>query len=455
MPVLGGTPQRVLEDIDSAVSFSPDRQRFTFIRGFPKDGRNYVMIANADGSGVRQLAAAESQAQVMLNAPAWSPDGKTMVASARSLEGGPHSLVLEVEASTGRTKPIGGRWVNVSDTAWMPDGRSFLLVASDFATTQTTQLWQVSYPGGERRRVTLDLNNYSGVTVSNDGTAVASVQNEVESSLQVGPASDFAKASRVSGGRERSDGAMGISWTGDGRVVFGSRASGLPRIWIADADGRNARQLSNVPVGGAASPRAPASGDFVVFQQFSEKGLHIARIGLNGADLKQLTDGLGEFNAVVSPDGKWVYYNAFTETRLKVERVSADGGQASTMEGPTGFTIYAISPDGNTLLGNAWDDAARRSSLAQLPVGGGAPKLLNLPVAGFRRGRLTGSSISYVDFVDDQAVLMAREPDRGVSRTLHSFGSNRLFGFAWSHDGRKIAFGQGTVSSDVVLITGK
>ena len=158
--------------------------------------------------------------------------------------------------------------------------------------------------------------------------------------------------------------------------------------------------------------------------------------------MKQLTEGLGEFNAVVSPDGKWVYYNAFTETRLKVERVSADGGQATTIEGPTGFTIYAISPDGNTLLGNAWDDAARRSSLAQLPVEGGTPKLLNLPVAGVPSWAPAGKTISYVDFVDAQAVLMARDPDRGVSRTLHSFGSNRLFGFAWSHDGRKIAFGR-------------
>jgi hypothetical protein len=145
--------------------------------------------------------------------------------------------------------------------------------------------------------------------------------------------------------------------------------------------------------------------------------------------LKQLTDGLGEFNAVVSPDGKWVYYNAFTETRLKVERVSADGGQA--------------------------DDAARRSRLAQLPVEGGTSNLLNLPVAGVPSWAPDGKTISYVDFVDDQAVLMARDPDRGASRTLHSFGSNRLFGFAWSHDGRKIAFGQGTVSSDVVLITRK
>src|SRR4030095_12701094 len=116
-----------------------------------------VMVANADGTGVRQLGTADGQKQVMLSGPVWSPDGKVIIAPARSLEGRAHSLFLECEAGTGQSKPVGGRWANVSDSAWMPDGRSFLAVAADFAATRT-QLWQVSYPSGERRRVTMDLN---------------------------------------------------------------------------------------------------------------------------------------------------------------------------------------------------------------------------------------------------------------------------------------------------------
>ena len=33
IPVLGGSPQRVLEDIDSRISFAPDGERFTFVSG--------------------------------------------------------------------------------------------------------------------------------------------------------------------------------------------------------------------------------------------------------------------------------------------------------------------------------------------------------------------------------------------------------------------------------------
>src|SRR4029453_16473442 len=111
-----------------------------------------------------------------------------------------------------------------------------------------------------------------------------------DSSLWIAPASDFGKASRISGSRERSDGSMGIAWTNDGRIVYGSGARGSSQIWVADADGLNARQLSNIR-GAATLPAIPAAGDFVVFQQFSDKGIHIARMALNGSDVKQLTTG--------------------------------------------------------------------------------------------------------------------------------------------------------------------
>ena len=51
----------------------------------------------------------------------------------------------------------GKGWGAFDDLAWMPDGRSFLLDGISPGLT-TQQIWQVSYPGGEARRVTNDLN---------------------------------------------------------------------------------------------------------------------------------------------------------------------------------------------------------------------------------------------------------------------------------------------------------
>jgi Tol biopolymer transport system component len=461
VPVLGGTPTRVLDDIDSRVSFSPDGRQFVFARGVPGATQNLVMIANADGSGARSLAAAvpsggQSVAAaggngfIALDAPSWSPDGKSITVPARSLEEGPHSVVLVFDATSGQSRTIGGKWANLQDTVWMPDGRSFLIVAAELSAPQSQQIWQVTYPAGERHRVTVDLNNYSSVTVSNDGRTIATVQNEVNSSIWVAPATDIAKATQISQGTGKGEGVQGLAWTGDGRLVFGSRASGSPQIWISDADGRNARQVTSTE-GIATSPSMPVSGDFVVFQQYIGLGLHIYRIGLNDGLPKQLTTGPGESVPTVSPDGQWVYYNVFSAGPRHAVRVPANGGSPTILDG-TGLNVLGVSPDGSTLLGTAWDATARRSSLAIVPVTGGPPKLLGLPVVTAPAWAPDGKAITYIDFVDGRAALKRHDVTTGVSTLLYTFPRDRLFAFAWSPDGKRIALGRGSVSSDVVVI---
>ena len=75
--VLGGGARVVLEDVDTAVSFSPDGQQFAFIRGMPDDGKSAIVVANADGSGARRADRPPAgRSTFPLQGIAWSPDGK-------------------------------------------------------------------------------------------------------------------------------------------------------------------------------------------------------------------------------------------------------------------------------------------------------------------------------------------------------------------------------------------
>src|SRR6202041_690245 len=79
MPVLGGTPRQLLHDVYRPISFSPDGKQFALIR-INASGNPEVRIANSDGSADRLLATLPMGPFVY--GAAWSPDGKTIAASA-------------------------------------------------------------------------------------------------------------------------------------------------------------------------------------------------------------------------------------------------------------------------------------------------------------------------------------------------------------------------------------
>jgi hypothetical protein len=72
---LGGTPRKLLFDVDTAVTFSPDGRQLAFIRGYPQLGEWALMVANADGSSERS-SRSRNRAASGPRQPSWSLDGK-------------------------------------------------------------------------------------------------------------------------------------------------------------------------------------------------------------------------------------------------------------------------------------------------------------------------------------------------------------------------------------------
>jgi Tol biopolymer transport system component len=108
LPTLGGSPVRLLEDVDTAITFSPDRTRFAFLRGIPAESVAVLMVANADGTQVRELArATPPDSFATFGNLAWSPDGRTLLVSGQS--GRLKSLVIfAVDTRTGDVRAVGG-----------------------------------------------------------------------------------------------------------------------------------------------------------------------------------------------------------------------------------------------------------------------------------------------------------------------------------------------------------
>jgi Tol biopolymer transport system component len=452
IPALGGSPSRVIEDIDSRITFSPDGRQVAFMRGKPAQGRDYLMIANADGSGIRELATLEPPDGFQRNAPSWSPDGRRIVAGGQSLRDGPHFLSFVVDVATGKATSVGGRWAFLQDIEWMPDGGSFVVSAVDFGG-QSPQLWQVTYPEGNRRRLTNDLNNYIGVSVSADGRSISTIQAESMSNIWVVPTDAPDRATQITNGRGRGDGLPGLGWTPDARIIFTSSVSGSPQIWIMDADGGNQRQLTNDTTP-SMSPVMTRDGHFVIYRKWEQGGMNLRRMALDGSDARALTTSGSAFNPVVGPDPSWVFFYSSVSGKPSPFKVSVEGGDPVALS-DTYFQPLDVSPDGKQLLGAGWDVKARRASLATLAVTGGAPATLGLPVTAGASWAPDGRSITYVDVRNDAVNIWMRDPATGNARQLTRFNAENIRGFAWSPDGKRLAVARGWNFSDVVLLNAK
>jgi Tol biopolymer transport system component len=330
----------------------------------------------------------------------------------------------------------------------MPGGTSFVTTVPDLGTF-VPQVWEIAFPSGDRHRITNDLNRYIGASVSADARALVTVQQETVSNLWVvPPAGDMAKGKAITTGRGRGDGVNGLSWTPDGRIVFGSVASGRPEVWIVNADGTGAQQLTNDEAP-SLQPTVTPDGRFVLFQRFRSDGMDVWRAGVDGSDARALTTTGSAFGPVAGPDGAVYFYSPATGVPT-AHRISIDGGTPVKLA-DSYFRPVAVSPDGTLLLGVGWDPTARRSAVATLPVSGGQPTLIpDIPVT-LTTWMPDGKGVTFAQVSDGALTIFAAPLAGGTPKPFLRVQDN-VFALAWAGDGR-LAVARGTGTSDVVLIT--
>ena len=372
----------------AGASLSPDQKRLAFTGHLGPD--RFLFIANIDGSGVRQLASRKFPEA--FSAPDWSPDGKTIAYEVHSYKGGISLRLAAMSAEGGPEKRIGSRtWYRMSDLRWMPDGHGLMTLASEQPGGFADQVWYVSYPEGDARRITNDLNRYSGLSLTGDSSALVTVQIETTSSILVVPSGDPASAREITG-RLHTPGAF-LDWIGNGNIVFNAPDSKQQqRLWIAAADGTSQRQLTteglrDEPLG------ACGDGSGIVFNSYRTGSPQIWRSDLDGGNARQLTHGEGEFGPSCSPDGKWLTYGSLDPKRFGVWRMPIDDAPPERIWNEYGWTY--ISPDGKSVLVREFNAAEPKIRI--IPANGGPPvRSFDIPERGRMRWSADSKSLLFV-----------------------------------------------------------
>src|SRR5687768_18042487 len=114
--------------------------------------------------------------------------------------------------------------------------------ASDF---RAKQVWYLSYPGGEARKITNDLSDYGSISLNADSSVLVTVQADRDTNIWVAPDGDARRATQLTSVSSELDGSVGVAWTPDGKIVYHSMAGGKEGIWIMEADGKNRKQVTS------------------------------------------------------------------------------------------------------------------------------------------------------------------------------------------------------------------
>ena len=441
-----GSPVRVTSDParDMSPAFSPDGRHIAFLRGDGPDRGFYVVPAL--GGAERKVANSFGWpgAGVRAQAIDWSPDGKTLAVVDKESDAEAWSVhlvnvdsgqrrklttpppdhdgdmllafspdgdsvaiqrrrdastsdIYVVPAAGGEPRRVTADGVSVRGFDWTADGARIVFSSERGGGTST--LWSIGADGGEAQQVAGSGENVAELSVASGGGRLAYAQistdiNLWRTGLPFGPVprgnTPLTPAKFNASNRSEID--PHYSPSGD-KVVFSSNRSGGSEIWVCDAEGGHAVQITNFASSAVTgSPRWSPDGRQIAFDSRVGGNADIYVIGAGGGTPRRLTeDPSEEVVPAWSADGQFVYYASRRSGRLELWKSPAAGGSPVQVTRNGGF-VAAESRDGRTLY---FTKGGTDAGLWSMSVDGGEEKkIVNAPVG--RNGSVGARGVYYV-----------------------------------------------------------
>jgi TolB protein len=249
----------------------------------------------------------------------------------------------------------------------------------------------------------------------------------------------------------------GLAWTADGRIVYQGNASDSYQIWMVNADGSAAHQVTNDRYF-HTRPAVCESGRSIVFESDPTGTHHLFKMDLDGNNLTQITNGAGEGSpSCPIQSNDLVFSGTSPDGRTLLYRMDLGGSPPVPFSDLLLLGEPAYSPDGTRIMAAFMDPKTGRIKGYILPSSGGAPLLAEdapstLDAMGIVSWMADGRGLAALDDRGGIPNLWALPFDGSPAKQLTHFHRPEIHNFAWSPDGKRIALSRGSFEQDVVLI---
>ena len=445
VPVLGGTPHKLIEDISTNVMFSPDGKQMVYRRiGATKNDVD-IVLADTEGGNQRVIASANYGQRFLCMSFDWNPSGRAITCANResngkdllwylselSVDGGPERRIIEPSRQA------------IRSVQWLPDGSGMIVIAEG-EVLGAYQLWFLATGDHVMNRLTRDTANYTAVNITADGTQMLTSQFARDASIWVGPTSKPARAQPVLPGPAGFD---KVAWLSRDQLVFDNEGS----LWTAPSTGGQLRHLiSNLTW--ANNPCVAADGRYVVFSLQDSNGWNIWRVDADGNNMVQMTKN-GATEVSCSPNGNWVLFATGAINKWSLWREPVTGGEPSQIveecNGPG-----ALSPDGKLVAYEFRNSADPNTRIAVKSVDekSGPLKVFDDSSAWNQiKWAPDGHGLYYISARTGN--LVDQPLSGGPPRTLVEHGKEHIYSAAFSPDGEQLAYVKGTNLNSLVLIS--
>ena len=462
---LGGESKKIVTDVDSKITFSPDGKKFAFFRHNPNEGSDTIFIAAADGSNLQQLVSTKEIGYDRYTGIDWSPDDeKLLIGVYKSSSDSPKKARIAVVTLKDKQFNLldDKSWETANSFQWFKDGAGFLFLGKP-NFSETLQIWRMDYPTGELKQITTDTSDYASLSVAADTNSIVTTKVDMISSLwSLMPNSKELK--QLSGESKTLVGRPGISHSPEGKLFYAKKTGEEVNIFSMNEDGSGEKQLTSGAKFNYEAIAAP-DGKHIVFSSNRNGFFNLWRMEADGKNPVQLTDFQNGVDSQIDfmPDGKAVLFTRHSSDHGKstLMKVSIDGGEAAPIypENQSSDLLPRVSPDGKYLAYQTFhfdtekvqfDSAIRIVPLRENQSDKAAKEIefgLHYPIEWTNDGKtLTYINKSGVDNVWSLSIENKKEIP------LTTFGSGNIMSFAWSHDGKKLFLVRGIYNSDLVLI---